>query len=145
MTTGASIGWKSQFWLDDGSNVLTQILGVLTIDPPTVETGEAETTDLEATNRFRTFIPTLKDPGTITVTLNYVGNSASDVIIRAAATDLVTRDWEIVYSDNAGAVGRQISGTGYVSSISEPQISIDGVKTYSFTIRISGAVTEADA
>lgn len=140
-----SIGWKSQIWLDDASNVLTKLLGVLTIDPPTVETGEVEVTDLEASNRFRSFIPTLKDPGTITVTLNYVGNSATDVIIRAAAADLTTRDWEIVYSDAAGAVSRQISGVGYVSSISEPQISIDGVKVYSFTIRVSGAVTEADA
>lgn len=145
MTTGASIGWKSQVWLDSAAGTLTQLFGILSIDPPTVETGEAETTDLEATNRFRTFIPTLKDPGNIAVTLNYVGNSATDVLIRAAAADLVERDWEIVYSDNTGAVGRQISGVGYVSSISEPQISIEGVKTYSFTIRISGAVTEADA
>ena len=145
MTTGASIGWKSQFWLDAAGGTLTQIMGVTSIQPPTVETGEAETTDLEATNRFRTFIPTLKDPGTITVTLNYVGNSATDILIRAAAADLVERDWEVVYSDVDGTIERQIAGKGYVSSISEPEITVDGIKSYSFTVRVSGAITESAA
>lgn len=142
---GESIGWKSQMWLDDAAGTLTKLLGVTNVAPPTVETGEAEVTDLEATNRFRSFIPTMRDPGSIVVTLNYVGNSATDILVRAAAADLVVRDWEVVYSDNAGAIDRKISGTGYVSSISEPTVSLEGVKQMSFTIRVSGAITEADA
>lgn len=139
---GESIGWKSELHIFDGT-ALVKLAGVTNITPPNPSLGEAEVTDLDAVDRYRSFIPTMRDPGTLEATLNYVGGSATDTLLRAAQTEADNRAWEVVYSDSDGTPLRKISGTGYVQSLSEPEISLEGVKQQSLSIRVSGAVTEA--
>lgn len=140
--SGESIGWKSALYLHNGTT-LVKLAGVVSITPPNPEVGEAEVTDLEATDRYRSFIPTMRDPGMIEAVMNYVGGSATDTLLRAAKIAADTRAWKVVYSDDDGVALRQITGSGYVQGLTEPEISLEGVKQVTLTIRVSGAVTEA--
>jgi len=139
---GESIGWKSALYLHDGS-ALVKLAGVVSITPPTPSMGEAEVTDLEAVNRYRSYIPTMRDPGTLEATLNYVGGSATDILLRAAHLAADIRAFEVVYSDDEGEPLRKIAALGYVQSLSEPEISLEGVKQQVVSIRVSGAITES--
>ena len=141
---GESIGWKSALYLHDGTS-LVKLAGVTNIAPPNPTLGEAETTDLDAENRYRSFIPTMRDPGTLEATLNYVGGSATDTLLRAARTAADVRSWEVVYSDSDGTPLRKVSGNGYVQSLSEPEIGLEDVKQQTLSIRVTGAITEAAA
>ena len=126
---GESIGWKSALYLHDGTS-LVKLAGVTNITPPNPTLGEAETTDLDAENRYRSFIPTMRDPGTL---------------LRAARTAADVRSWEVVYSDSDGTPLRKVSGNGYVQSLSEPEIGLEDVKQQTLSIRVTGAITEAAA
>ena len=141
---GESIGWKSEFHLHNGTS-LVKLAGVTSITPPSPEIEEVETTDLDATNRYRTFIPGMRDPGTVEVVMNYVGGSATDTLIRAFAASLDTRSCKVVYSDDDGTALRQITFSAFATGLSEPEIAVDGLKTYTLALRVSGAITEAAA
>ena len=141
---GESIGWKSALYLHDGT-ALVKLAGVVSITPPDPVLDEVEVTDLEAVNRYRDFIPTMRDSGVITAVLNYVGGSATDTLLRAAKIAATDRAWEIVYSDDDGTALRKISGTGWVKRYSEPEITLDGVKQNNLEICVRGASTEAAA
>ena len=141
---GESIGWKSEFHLHNGT-ALVKLANVTSITPPSPEIEEVETTDLDATNRYRTFIPGMRDPGTVEVVMNYVGGSATDTLVRAFAASLDTRSCKVVYSDDDGTPLRQITFSAFATGLSEPEITTDGLKTYTLTLRVSGAITEAVA
>ena len=141
---GESIGWKSALWLHNGT-ALVKVAGVVSITPPDPVIDEVEVTDLEAVDRYRSYIPTMRDPGKIEAVLNYVGGSATDTLLRAARLAADTRAWEVVYSDDDGTGLRKISGSGFVMRYSEPEITLDGVKQSTLEIRVSGAITEAAA
>lgn len=144
MTTGSSIGWKSEFHLHNGTS-LVKLAGVTAITPPSPETEEVDDTDLDATNRFRTFIPGMRDPGTVEVVMNYVGGSTTDTLVRAAQAAADVRACKVVYSDDDGTALRQITFNAFVTGLSEPEISVDSLKTYTLRLRVSGAITEAAA
>ena len=141
---GESIGWKSALWLHNGTT-LVKLAGVVSITPPDPVMDEVEVTDLDATNRYRDFIPTMRDSGMVSAVLNYVGGSATDTMLRAAKIAADDLAWEIVYSDEDGVPLRKVSGTGWVKRLSEPEITLDGVKQVTLEIRVRGASTEAAA
>ncbi len=141
---GESIGWKSQLWMHNGT-ALVRVLGVTEITPPSPELDEVEVTDLDAANRYRSFIPALRDPGMCEATVNYVGGSTTDTLLRAAFLAADIRQFKIVYSDDDGTPLRQITFNGFVKTLSEPTLSADSVKQVSVGIRVSGAPVEAAA
>lgn len=141
---GEVIGVGSELWLHNGT-ALVKLAGVVSITPPDPTIDEVEVTDLDATDRYRKFIPTMRDPGTITAVLNYVGGSATDTLILAARAAADERDWEVVFADADGAGLRKYSGVGFVKRYSPPEISIEGVQQSTLEIRVSGAITEEAA
>lgn len=72
--------------------------------------------------------------------MNYVPGSATDVIIRAALADGVTRSYKIVLPD--GDAGWEIEGDCIVRGY-ERNVPIDDRMTATLTIRFTGASTEA--
>lgn len=145
---GESIGWKSELWMWPGTGPLTtlvKILGVTEITPPSPELDEVEVTDLDAPNRYRSFIPALRDPGMCEATVNYVGGSTTDTLLRAAFLAADIRPFKVIYSDDDGTPLRQISFRGYVKTLSEPTVSADSVKQVNLSIRVSGEPVEGAA
>lgn len=139
MTT-ALIGYGTEFWLDNASGVLTQLSEILSVTPPNPQVDDVEATHMLSPNRRREYIAGLIEDGEGTFEMNYVPGSATDVIIRAALADGVTRSYKIVLPD--GDAGWEIEGDCIVRGY-ERNVPIDDRMTATLTIRFTGASTEA--
>lgn len=139
MTT-ALIGYGAEFWLDNASNVLTQIAEITAVTPPNPQVDQVEATNFDSPGRRREYIAGLVEDGEGTFEMNYVPGSASDELIRAALADGVTRSYRIILPD--GDTGWQIDGDCVVTGY-ERNIPIDDRMTATLTVRFTGATTEA--
>jgi predicted secreted protein len=140
--TVARIGHGAQFWLDSASDVLTKLGEVTSISLPNSQVADVEATHFESPNRRREYIAGMIEDGEGTFEMNYDPNSASDVILRAAIADGVVRDYKIVVPDSAA--NWEITGDCIVKSY-ERSVPNDDRMTASFTVRFTGAVSEAAA
>jgi len=136
----ALIGWDTEFWLDNASGTLTQIAEVISVTPPNPQTADVEVTHFKSANRRREYIAGLIEDGDGTIEINFVPGSASDVLLRAAVNDGVTRSYRIILPD--GDTGWQIDGDCIVKGY-ERNIPIDDRMTATVTVRFTGASTEA--
>jgi len=141
MTT-ARIGWGAQMWLDNASNVLTELGEITEISLPNPQVADVEATHFKSANRHREYIAGLIEDGEGKFSMNYDPNSASDVILRAAVADGVARSYKIVVPDSAA--NWEVTGECLVKSY-ERSVPIGDRMTATFTIRFTGAVTEAAA
>lgn len=140
MTTSARIGYGAEFWLDNASNVLTQLSEILSVTPPQSVGADVEATHMASPSRRREYIAGLIDDGEGTFEMNYVAGSATDLLIQAALTDGATRSYKIVIPD--GSTGWEVTGDCIVKGY-ERNIPIDDRMTATLTVRFSGAATEA--
>lgn len=138
--TNARIGWGAEFWLDNASDVLTQLDEILSVTPPQSVVEDVEATHMASANRRREWIAGLIDDGEGTFEMNYVPGSATDILIRAALDDGETRDYKIVIPD--GSTGWEITGDCVVKGY-ERNVPIDDRMTATLTVRFSGSATEA--
>lgn len=138
--TDAQIGWGAEFHLDDASSVLTELGEITAISLPNPVVADVEATHFKSPNRRREYIAGLIEDGEGTFEMNYDPNSASDVILRAAIADGVARSYKIVIPDTAA--DWQITGECIVKSY-ERNVPIDDRMTATFTVRFTGASTEA--
>lgn len=140
------IGWDSEFWLGNSEtpSVLTQIAEVISIVPPNPQTDAIEATHFKSPNRAREYISGLIEYGEITVGINYIAGSPSDVILTGAQASGASRAAKIVIptstasAPNGWAFTFDAIVTGY-----EKDIPIDDRQTATITLRVAGAVTEA--
>jgi predicted secreted protein len=139
MTT-AKIGYLAQFWIDDAASLMTKIAEVIEIGLPNPQQDDVEATHFESPGRAREYIPGLINNGEITIAINYVGGSASDLLLTAAMAAGEARDCEIWIPTTTDFWKFSFSGIvkGY-----EKAIPIDDRQTATVTIRVNGAVTEA--
>lgn len=135
-----TIGWGAEFHLDDASNVLTELGEITGISLPNPQMEDVEATHFKSPNRRREYIAGLIEDGEGTFEMNYNPGSATDVILRAAIADGVTRSYKIVVPDGAGSW--EITGDCIVKGY-ERNVPIDDRMTASVTIRFTGASTEA--
>lgn len=140
--TNALIGYGAEFWLDNASNVLTQLSEILSVTPPNPQVATVEATHMASPGRRREYIAGLIEDGEGTFEMNYDAGSATDVLIRAALADGVTRSYKIVIPD--GAFGWEITGDCVVIGY-ERNIPLDDRMTASLTVRFTGAASEAAA
>ena len=140
--TSARIGWGAELWLDNDSDVLTQLSEILTVQPPNSQTEDVEATHMLSPNRRREYISGLIDDGEGTFEMNLVPGSTTDALIRTAQNDGVARDYKIVIPD--GAYGWEITGTCIVKGY-ERNTPIDDRMTATMTVRFTGSPTEAAA
>lgn len=140
--TDARIGYGTEFWLDNGSNVLTQLGEILSVTPPNPQIEDVEATHMLSPNRRREYIAGLIEDGEGSFEMNLVPGSATDTLIQEALTDGVTRSYMIVIPD--GAFGWEIAGDCIVKGY-ERTVPIDDRMTATLTVRFTGASTESAA
>jgi predicted secreted protein len=143
MATEARIGLGTEFYLEDDTTptpVLTKLGEILSVTTPQSTVEEVEATHMDSPNRRREYISGLIDDGEGTFEMNYVPGSATDVLIRAALDDGVTRGYKIIIPD--GATGWEITGECIVRGY-ERSVPIDDRMTATLTVRFTGAPTEA--
>lgn len=140
--TDARIGYGTEFWLDNASNVLTQLGEILSVTTPNPQIADVEATHMLSPNRRREYISGLIEDGEGTFSMNYVAGSATDLLIQAAVSDGAARSYRIVIPD--GAFGWKIEGECIVKGYTR-DIPIDDRMTAELTVRFTGASTEEAA
>jgi predicted secreted protein len=141
MTTEVGIGYGSEFWLDNASGTLTELSEILSVALPNSKVDDVDATHMKSPNRRREYIAGLIDDGEGTIEMNYVPGSASDVLIRAALDDGVTRSYKVVLPVADGSTW-EVTGDCVVKGY-ERSDPIDNRMTATLTIRFSGSSAEA--
>lgn len=141
--TAAKTGWGGEFHLDSATDVLTELVEVVSFTLPNGEAETVEATHLKSPNRRREYVPGMIEDGDLTVVLNYVPGSASDVLLMAALNDGDTRDWMAVIPRETA--NWEITGDGIVTGVDRGTVEADGVMRATVTIRVTGATAEAAA
>jgi predicted secreted protein len=139
--TDVGIGWGGEFWLDSAGDVLTELAEILAVALPNSQVEDVEATHMKSANRRREFVAGLIDDGEGTIEMNYVPGSATDILIRAALTDGVTRDYKVVLPVADGSTW-EVTGDCIVKGY-ERNVPIDDRMTATLTIRFTGSSSEA--
>lgn len=139
---GESIGWGGEFHLHNGT-ALQQIVGATEVNFPEDTVDEHEITPLNAAGKRKQYIGGLIDGGTFDVTMNYVFGSADDLLCKDQLTN--TCAFKLVVPDSTGAASGEIDGTVVVLGYKRAAMTPNSPMTATLTMRVSGAVTEADA
>lgn len=120
-----------------------QLLGeVKNISGPSTEVSTIDVTthSSAASGNYREFIPSLIDPGTIDVDMNWVHADATHKLIWTDLQNRTKRDWRIVVPPTAAAATCNIDFQAYVTSFPK-EFPTDDVVGTTVTLRITGAVT----
>ncbi len=135
-------GTRAYMMATVGASVLTKIAEVTSVSLPNEQVAEVEVTHYESPGRTREFIPGLNDAGEITVEMNFVPGSATDAMIVAAKSDGGVRTFRIVTpaDDDSQMYTFPVFVRGY-----ERGLPLDDRMTATVTLRIAGAVVQADA
>lgn len=116
------------------------IANVTSISGPNQTAGQIDTTALDTSGGYRTFIGGFRDGGEMTLELNYDSSEDSH---KEAATGLKryfnegeNESWTLTLSDSSA-----FTFDAAVTGIDGPNHGVDEVVTMSVTLKVSGAVT----
>jgi predicted secreted protein len=145
MTTEARIGWGAEVQLSSSSAVagLVEIGEVRSFNVPSDTADEHEVTHFKSEDRRKEFISGLIDGGEVTVTMNYVPGSASDLLLTDAAESGTTRAVRFIIPDQTGTAAWQITTAGFVSRYSPDTVEPNAPITATAVIRLTGAKSQA--
>lgn len=104
-----------------------------------LESEEIDVTTLDSTSGFKEFIAGSMDAGEVTLA-GIIKSEANMEDLLALALARTVESWEI-----ETASGSMWEFDGFVKSFKEGEASVDGVRTFSMTIRISGEPTYTSA
>lgn len=124
------------------ATTLTKIAEVTAIGLPNEQIAEVEVTSYDSPGRTREFIPGLNDAGEITIEMNWVPGSATDDLIVAAKGDGKVRTFRVVTPEDD--TQQQYTFPGFIRGY-ERTSPIDDRLTATITVRVAGAVVQADA
>lgn len=141
--TDAKTGWGGEFHFDNNSDVLTEWVEVKSFTLPNGSTEKLDASHLKSPNRRREFVSGMIDDGDLTVVLNYVPGSTTDVNIMQAFTEGDVRDYKAVIP--RVSTNWLVTGTAFISGVDRGEIAPDGIMTVTVTLTLSGASTEAGA
>lgn len=137
-----------------GSPTYTAVGKIKTIKPPAPKFGTEDTTTLDAAAGVRTFIKTLQDPGEMDVTVLWESADAGQVAVLAAFATLSNSANGAGYpfklalpidlSGGQTTTGDTFTFAGLVVDYSGPELQADKTVTWSFKVKVSGAVTLAE-
>lgn len=141
--TDAKTGWGGEFWFDNDSGALTELVEVKSFTLPNGSVEQLDATHLKSPNRRREKVAGMIDDGDLTVVMNYVPGSPTDLLIMQAFTEGDTRSYKAVVPRVAN--DWEISGDAFISSVDRGEIAPDGIMTATVTFTLSGASSEASA
>lgn len=141
--TDAKTGWGGEFHLDDASNVLTELVEVVSFTLPNGTVEMLDATHLKSPGRHREKIAGMIDDGDIQVVVNYVPGGATDVLVRAAKADGVLRDFMAVIP--RASANWEVTGDAVVTGWDRGEVVADGVMRGTITLTVSGDQSEAAA
>jgi predicted secreted protein len=143
MTTNAEIGYGVLFKIFDTSpspDAYVTVGEVTSIKMPGLKRDAVDATHTESTDKYREFIPGLKDAGEVTVEMNFVSNSNTDKLIRTRfdADTLTQCRIQFPGASPADTITFNAIFTSY-----EADGPVDGIMKATLTMKISGKPTYA--
>lgn len=136
------LGIGSQLWLTSGAGVLTKVAGLLNVNRPNLSVDSVETTDHDSANGVREYMPGLGDPGELSGKIKYVPGSPTDDLILEHLASRKKRAMKIV-TPNGPNSSEDHSGTIFMMSYEPDDAPVEGVRTATFTAKVSGAIAQA--
>lgn len=116
-----------------------EIVDIKTLGEFGVESDEIDVTTLDSPDGYREFIGSLKDAGEISFE-GFVKTAGNMAALFALAESQAVEEWTIEYPDGAKA-----AFDGWIKSYKDTGADIEGVRGFSGSIRITGAVNFTDA
>lgn len=114
----------------------------VTFSGPTIE--DQDTTAHNTGNPDREFLPTLRNNGTMQITVNWVPSHATHAGPTSAYSleyqwyNRSRRTWRVVFTDPSLSA---YSFTGFISEFPLPDADVAGINQRTVTVKISGPVT----
>lgn len=105
---------------------------------------DIDVTTLQSPNATEEYIPGLVKPGTIEVTGNYIGDTTQQSI-PALGVGQVIGFYKIVASVQRGAKTYTQTGSGFITKWEVGTFENNKAVDYSFTLKITGTITETVA
>lgn len=142
---GESIGWGAEAHLHDGGTpgALVELLNVFNLTLPNPQVEDVEVTHYKSPGREREYISGLIENGEITIEMNYVPGSPTDLLLTAAKASGEVRQMKIVVPTTVGVSQKWgFTFNCYVKGY-ERAIPFDDRLTATATVKVAGAVTEA--
>lgn len=109
------------------------IAQIRSISGPDSEADMVDTTTMDSSTNYRTFIQGLADPGQVTLELVYDGTSVGHARLETYQENMTSKVYTISYPTSANTQ----SFTAYVQSLSV-EIPLDDLITQSVTLKITG-------
>ncbi len=133
----AAIGYGTEIGIGDGGDPesFTNVAEIIDITPPQYSADAVDVTTNDSTNRYREFIPGLRNGGTVTFTAVFTPSS-SDSLITAFETTAAA-NYRITFS-NATTCTFGAVVTGYSASV-----PLGDRMEATFTLQVSGQPTWA--
>lgn len=142
-TSEARIGWGGAVFLstDNTEANLTELAEVVDTDFPEDQADEEEVTHLKSPGRRKEFIAGLIDANSVSVTMNYIPGSATDILLTAAKVAGTTRKvrFEIPDDTGTGTIDWNITTSCFVKSYRPDKMAAGTKMTATAVLRITGA------
>ena len=139
MTTGAKIGYGSEFAISDDqttTGIFTAVAGITAITPPGYSRDAIDVSDMDSPDQFREYIAGMMDAGEVGLELNFVAVAADKFIAAMTAGE---GGFRITIP---GAAPVLWTFLGIVTNY-QPSDPFDDKMTASVTIKINGKPTLA--
>lgn len=121
-----------------------EIAGVVSVSPPKIKVGSAETTVLNQANAWRTFLGGFVDGDSFNFTLRFVGDNGTDNFDEFITRERETFAWRVVLPLEAGAATpARLNFSGFFTELGIDEYTVDGddVIDVSCTVKITDIVT----
>lgn len=125
----------------EGSPTWTQIANLTTIGEIGLESDEIDVTTLDSADDFKEYIGGAKDGGTIDLEGNIVTDDGLTQLY-TLANSREAKKFKVEYPTKTGeTTPASWAITGYIASCKDGEKTVDGLLTFSASIRVSGAPT----
>lgn len=108
---------------------------ILSINGPGVDFADVDTTTMDSSSNYRTFVPGLGDPGEITVSLLYDPGAVTHKRLAYYAGQRSTKAFKLYHGTTAA--GDEDTFSAHVKGIGR-EIPMDGMIACDFTLKVTG-------
>lgn len=145
MTTAAKTSLGAAFCMVAAPTAVVtathKIAELLSLKPPGWQRGTQDVTTHDSAGQAREFIVEgVYDAGEISGQVHYIAGSTGDTAMLGAMTGGTLMNCKCVLKAGTGTY--DLSFQGYVTAYEPDDMEIDGKQTASFTVKITGAVTQ---
>lgn len=143
MTVAAKKSFGAKLYIAaDGVTPLVLVAELLSLNPPVMERATIDVTTHDSAAQAMEFITEgVYDPGEVSGQVHYIAGSAGDDAMITALTGGGLQDCKITLK--AASSTEDLTFSGYVTSYGPDGQEVTGKQTASFTIKVSGAITQA--